>query len=278
MRVFPAGSVSHLAGRGPAIIRAAQKSGTGTDPAATAFFAAVVAAGGTVSAGRRTLYNNLFAGLRSDGNLSKIYRLQIYAAENTQSALMDLIALTNATPVLTPAFTADRGYTLNGSTNYIDTNYVPNASSPVTTQNSAFLACHTNLVGGSLASTIGTIAGTFPQMEMVCPFTDQIFHAQINDSGFGGSAFGSGLTTGLFVADRIDASNVVLALNGADLGTSSDASTGVPANSIQVGNPANLVAGTTSRYAVAAIGSSLGSGRAAFAGRIITFLTAIGAN
>lgn len=254
--------------------------GGGFDPAASAYFTAVVSAGGSVSTARKTLYNNLFLSLRAiSSDLSKFNRLWIFAAENTQSALLDLVRLQTATAVLAPTFTVDRGYTMNSpGGQYVDTGYTPATSSPTTLQNSAFLAAYTNVVGSSGASGVGTPAGTFPQMEMVAPFTDGQFHAQINDSGFGGSAFGSGLTTGLFLADRIDANNVVLALNGSDLGTSVDTSTGIPTgNSIHIGD-ANPVE-TESRFAMTAIGVSLGSsGRANFSSAITTYLTAVGAN
>ena len=45
--------------------------------------AAVPAAGGTISASRQVLYNNLFTSLRSAGLLAKLDRLGIFAAENT---------------------------------------------------------------------------------------------------------------------------------------------------------------------------------------------------
>lgn len=87
--------------------------------------AAVVAAGGSVSGGRETLLRAFIDGCLEDGVWHLIERLWILAAENTQSALIDLVALTAATPTNSPTFTTDRGYAGNGINSYLDTNFNP---------------------------------------------------------------------------------------------------------------------------------------------------------
>ena len=92
------------------------------DTATTAWVNAVVAAGGTVSGGRQTAVDNLIVGLKADGLFggSKLGGLWLHRAENTQSALIDLVALAVATPVNSPVFTVDAGYAFNGSNSYLD--------------------------------------------------------------------------------------------------------------------------------------------------------------
>jgi hypothetical protein len=94
-----------------------------TDPATTAWVNAVIANGGTVSAGRQTLINNLIAGGKADGWWAKLDRLWIFAGENEPSALTDMVALVLAVTNSSPSFTIDRGYTGvdSNTTVYIDT-------------------------------------------------------------------------------------------------------------------------------------------------------------
>lgn len=101
------------------------------DSATTAWAAAVVSAGGTVSGGRKTLVDNLIVGLKADGVWSKMDRIWLYAAENSQSALIDLVNLGVTSLNNSPTFTADSGYTGNGSDAYLITDFnAATASSP----------------------------------------------------------------------------------------------------------------------------------------------------
>lgn len=112
----------------------------GEQPETALWVAGVVSAGGTVSAGRRIDVNTLIAGLKGDGVWAKLDRLWLFAAENTQSALLDLIARDTATPVNSPTFTADDGYTFNGSNNHIDTTFNPTSDATNYLQDSASAA------------------------------------------------------------------------------------------------------------------------------------------
>lgn len=247
------------------------------DPAAAAYFAQVQAGGGSITPARKTIYNNYYLALRAiDPTLAQFYRIFDIAAQDQVAALLDLINLqTGGLTAPNPTFTIDRGYTMNGTSNNVTSNYIPNSSTPVAQQNSFFMACYVNQVGASGANGMGTLAGTFPQCEMVCPYLDGTFHAQINDSGFGGGTFAVP-GTGLYIADRVGAGSVILNYNGVDLGDTGDGSTGVPNNPILLGN-ANPVE-SESRYAFMAFGLSLGANRVAFANATIAFLTAFGAN
>ncbi len=93
------------------------------DAATTAWINAVIANGGTVSGARRVVVNSLIVGLKADGVWTGLDLLSIYAAENTPSALTDMKALTLSTAVSSPTFATDLGYTGNGSSSYIDSNF-----------------------------------------------------------------------------------------------------------------------------------------------------------
>lgn len=93
------------------------------DPATSAWVNAVYANGGTVSASRRTTVNDLIVGLKADSLFSKLDNLLLFAAENEPSALTDLVAGRLATNVGATAFVANDGYTGDGASSYIDTNF-----------------------------------------------------------------------------------------------------------------------------------------------------------
>lgn len=103
---------------------AAMTGNVNYDAAAVAYFAAVVTAGGTLSTSDKTIYNTLFAGLRTDGLLSILDRLSV-AAPTATPTLVDLISLTTQTPVNSPSFVASQGYAGDGATSYINTGFTP---------------------------------------------------------------------------------------------------------------------------------------------------------
>ncbi len=99
----------------------------GGDPDVVLWSAAVVSAGGTVSAARKALVTTLVQGLKAAGTWSKLDDAWLLASENATQALVSLKQLRTASVVAAPTFTTDRGYAFNGSTNYIDTGFIPSA-------------------------------------------------------------------------------------------------------------------------------------------------------
>lgn len=95
------------------------------DADTTAWITAVITNGGSVSDARKTLVNDLIVGLKADGIWTLLDRLWLLADANQPSALTDLVVRALATAVNSPTFTADRGYTGNGTSSYIETSYNP---------------------------------------------------------------------------------------------------------------------------------------------------------
>lgn len=253
-------------------------SGGGADPDTLLWKAAVVAAGGTVSAGRLTLVTNLIAGLKSDGVWPKLDRLWIFAAENTQSALIDLVALSTATPTASPTFTIDRGYAGNGTSSYILSNYVPNAGAHLT-QNSAHISFYNQVNDATNGVTCGALAD--PAFDMYCPLTTTgQFFSRINEADTSAN-FSASNTTGYYIGDRTGVGTVVGTKNGVDVGTNSTTSDGVSAVNIPIlalNNFGAIQGFSAGRVAAWSAGASLGaSGRPAITTRVNTYLTAVGA-
>lgn len=102
---------------------------------ATTFLARTTGLSGTET----TAYTNLICGMVSDGTWSLMDALYIFATNTTTTAALNLVS-TNFTGTVngTLTFSADHGWTGDGSTGYFDTGFVPaTASSPNWTQNSA---------------------------------------------------------------------------------------------------------------------------------------------
>lgn len=85
------------------------------------YAAAVAANGGAVSDARKALLETYFTALKVAGCWQLLDDLWVLCAEDTASALTSLKQLRLASVVAAPTFTIDRGYTFNGTTQYIDT-------------------------------------------------------------------------------------------------------------------------------------------------------------
>jgi hypothetical protein len=185
-----------------------------------AWVAEVVSNGGTVSPGRKVLVNTLVVGLKADGIWTKLDRLWLLAAENSQSALTDLKALTLATAVGGPTFTADSGYAGEDELSpakYILSNYDASIDGVNFTQNSAHLAVwavtESNPSDGGAA--VGTSSGGVSQTNSFLPFVDGNYYFRLNDAaGYGplGTPPADGL--GLFLNNRSGASANEVYRNG----------------------------------------------------------------
>lgn len=109
---------------------------------------------------RKALIDTLVGSLKTAGVWSKMDALYVMAAADAQAAQRNWIAdAFNLTPNSAPTFAADRGYTPNGTTSYLDTGFNPStAPTPKLTQNDAhmFIWSRTNLRN---AGTISYDAG-----------------------------------------------------------------------------------------------------------------------
>lgn len=81
----------------------------------------------TPTAGRQTLIENLVTGLKADGLWAETDYLAVLAAHDAQAASINWKDPSGAkiTAVNSPTFTADQGYTGNGTSAYLRTGHVP---------------------------------------------------------------------------------------------------------------------------------------------------------
>jgi hypothetical protein len=141
----------------------------------------------------------------------------------------------NATLVNSPSFSAYQGFTGDGSTSYINTNWSPGGDGVNFTQNSASIGyhCNTALTGSSSTNIYGAYSGgnyirCWPR------YTTDVRFVRINYTGNNLEAAGQTDTTGLF-ADVVTSSTTQVSYrNASSIDTGSDTTTGVPDSDMYV--------------------------------------------
>ncbi len=186
---------------------------------------AVVAFGGSVSATRKVMVNDLVLGLRADGIWNKLDCLWLFAAENTDSALTDIIERRRATNANTTTFTANRGYTGDGISMAIDSNFnvadPTSAPNPHFARNSACLFAWSNTPGSLNAPLIGATNTT--RNTIYQAWGDDVAYFGVNDSTINGIANPNSVK-GLYLANRSGANAQTLDINGVQFDSNADAS------------------------------------------------------
>lgn len=240
---------------------------------------------GSLSTTDTTNYTTLVCGLVTDGIFAKLDMLHIYAAINNTTALLNLIS-SSFTGIEhgTLTFTAFTGYTGNGSTGYIDSQFkASTASSPKFTQDSASIGTYirTSRTMQDNSSSIGEIGSGFT---LIRP----------NQSGgIGGARFGvdvgtvtivaNGNAQGFLVASRTGASitNLYRNSSGTPISSPVTASSYLSNQFIFIGadNSGGPEAFSTDQIAAAIIGGGLSSTDFTnLSSRINTYMTAYSVN
>lgn len=190
-------------------------AGCGSNIETKGWIGKVYELGGTVSSTRRTLVDALISGLKSDGVWTKLDRLWLFAAENATSALVDLKAGVAATAVNSPSFSTNNGYTGNGSSSYIDSNYNPTTNATNFVQNSGCAFGWSNTAGVDGGGLLGQSSVS---IAIVPEYTDSNCYWGINTPA-NESTGGLGDGTGLWLANRSGASAEQLYRNGSSVAT-----------------------------------------------------------
>jgi len=243
------------------------------DTDAQAWFVAVEGAGGLISSGRKTLIDSLVSGLKADGVWPLLDRLHLLAAENAGQALRDLRKPTKlSTPFNAPVFTADRGYSFDGSSSYLDN------GEPLTTSGNQ-LALNSVTVGAwsNTGSGKGHMLGLSSASANFYLRSAGVSSATAALNGSVGAGITVASTTGTFhlLATRANSSAIRMQVNGGAFTDVTTASSAIP-----TGNTA--VARQNTNYGTARIASFFyGSAMTdtqmtAIHNRLNTFLSAIG--
>lgn len=253
-------------------------AGTALTPAQQ-WAAAVVAAGGTVSGGRLAVVNTFINALMTANAYALFESIWLFAAENSQSALIDVISRRVATVVNAPTFTIDRGYTGDGATSYINTGFTPSTPSRYAL-NSAANGCwivNARAVGANVAA-FGSISAA-GQSDLFPFFGDTNTWSTLN-SATGDSVTGPTDTKGFWHTDRPNATGHNVWFNGVNKGNTGRASAGLSTLPFfvcgrnNVGSPASL---TTDQIAAFFVGGSLNGKEVAVYNVFNAYMTSVGA-
>lgn len=159
-------------------------------PQTTAWQAAVVANGGSVSPGRLVIVNQFIAAEVSAGTWALTDDYWGFWAENAVQALTSLKQLRLAAAVNSPTFTANLGYAPDGVTNYINTGFAPLthavAMSAANARGGIYERTDVNANTTSMGSS-GGVGGVIIRMRPRNASTTALLEVQAN--GGGGSVF-----------------------------------------------------------------------------------------
>lgn len=235
------------------------------------------------SASAITAMNTLIVGLKADGNWTLLDRLWIFAQSVQGYARVSIKnpSSTQITEVNTPTWTANQGYTGNGTNMYLNTNYNFSTSSVNASQNSLSYGVYvtTNVAEAKYDCGAFTTTGGTKDIVLSSRWSDNRTYIGTNSST--GEANASNLDSrGMFSGKRI-ASNAQTALkNGSQIASLSDSTNALPSLNLFVlcmNNSATPSSFTTRRVAMCFVGGG-GINHATFYTRFQTFATSIGFN
>ncbi len=171
--------------------------GANLDPDAARWIATVGQA--NVSQPRGRLISDTIRELKAANVWADLDFLPVLTAENEASALVDWKALKTMTAPVAPTFTADRGYAFNGSTQYLNTQFVPSTDCVAATGTSFMMGVYerTDFSTGT-ARAMGA-QNTTTRTALIIPRNSTNFQASLNAAN---AVFGTGVTDsrGLSVA------------------------------------------------------------------------------
>jgi hypothetical protein len=154
----------------------------GLDASVALWRDAVVANGGTVSAARLSIINTFVIAEVASGAWDLTDDYWSFWAENAVQALTSLKQRRLATAVNSPTFTPDRGYAFDGTTQYINTGFIPSTHAVAMTGTSLRIAVYerTNVAAnGVAAGAYNSVA----QSVMLTPrISGNITRARLNSS------------------------------------------------------------------------------------------------
>jgi hypothetical protein len=272
----------HFGGRGFGhLSRRARKAGTtaGYSAEATTYFAGMSVQPDDT---RKTALAALIDGLKTDGVWIKLDWLAICAAHDEQAGRVNAITPAQVMTVgSAPTFTTDRGFTGNGSSQYLDSGFNPTtASSPKYVRDSASMGvwCGSN-VDAATQSDIGNSQSTIKSR------TSSSVRVLPNQSTALTIAMGSATSIGHAAFSRTGASAGSVYKNGASIGTFSNASSALINAPFLVCARNNSTTGTvtpaeysTRRIQAVHWGQQLSDAETlAMYNRLATYMTAVGA-
>ena len=224
------------------------------DSDAVAYFNAVTT---PFTAARKTIINTLVLALKASGDWNQLNSLWLFANEAADQGLINLISPTDTavTNVGSMTFTADQGYTGDGSSSYLNSNLSPTTATKYLLDSASFgVYSRTNL-----QATMYDMGGTDgTKRNEIIPWhgTDSKFYGSLNSSLYNSLAAADSLA--LSSVNRDSATNLVTYKRGVVHSTTVTASNALGTRDWYIG--AGNISGTASlfstrQYAMAFVGN-----------------------
>lgn len=216
--------------------------------------AAVRSAGGGMTLPRKEHINTCITRLKSNNLWSGIDVLQLYAVETTQGALINVRqpGTYNGSLVDAPTFTADRGYTTDGSNDAINTGFINQGNY---TQDSASWSLW-SLTSGQLATGSGSGSSGNPFGFLNPRNASDVIRYCINNIAIVSSSSANTDGTGFYSVVRTASNLTTVYKNGVSFGTDATASSGEPdTNNYHVGYNIAAASFTARQFACAVLGA-----------------------
>lgn len=242
---------------------------------------AVVANGGSVSDARFALIVTFVSTLMDADIWSLTDDFFPLVAENEAQALTSLKQRRLATVTAAATFTADAGYAFNGTTQFINTGFIPSSHAGSMTGSNMRASVYERTNVGSSGYAIGTSDSGTRNLGIIPRNAGGALQFTANA---GLTTYATGITDsrGLSVASRTAAGVFEAYKNGASVGTASPSNASVlPTRAIYIGarnNAGNADLFRASTIGWATVGASLSAAQElAYYNALQTFMTAVGA-
>lgn len=231
---------------------------------------------------RKLLISNRITSLKAAGVWSVLDCDYVTAAADSQAARQNWKQdLYNLTAIASPAFVADRGYTSDGVSSYLQTGFIPSSAGGAFTQNSAHLCVYSRSAGINAGTAIGARTASTTNQSLLIPRASTNAATGRLTQAANGAGFVNSDGSGHFILNRENSAGSDLYRNGLSLGNSAVASDGPPSVQIYIlalNNAGALAAGNTYQISIAGIGAGLTAAQAAAKSAIdLTYLQAVGA-
>jgi hypothetical protein len=189
------------------------------------------------SAAHARLIDSTIRAAKRAGIWQRLDVLYVFAAPDAQMATRNWIADSyNATLVNSPTFTANQGFTTNGTSNYVDSTFDPSTAGGRLSRNDmsfGFWSLTSGIVTSSNAGWVVAPNG----ISIAARSTNDIMSARVNTGSVVSSANGTVTDgRGLRSVARDGASSLSLRANGVELLAASTASTALVSGSLRFGS------------------------------------------
>ena len=232
-----------------------------------------------LSTNRIWIVNDLVKSLKQTGIWSNLDRLWLFASESNQAARISLVnpSSTAITEVNAPAWVANQGYTGDGATSYLNTNYTPSTQSVKHTLNSSSFGVYLRSDSNVTALDSGSVGSGTGASVWIRARQSGVVGWAANDAGTGTAptvAASSGFTS----VSRTTSTAITIDKNGVSLGTSSNVSTSLSNTAVYIlgaNNNGTLLSPSLRESSACFIGSGTINSLTLY-NTIQTYMTALG--